>query len=67
MAESLDDTQEARRRRKRIALTLAALALVLLVITIIWWGNLADDDVEQGTVSVAEGITDSADDAGGSE
>lgn len=50
------------KRRKKLALILAALALILSVVAIIWWGNLADSDIEDGPVEPVEAIADSADD-----
>lgn len=61
MPEPLHE-DDAPRRTKKLALFLAALALALLVVAAIWWGNLADSDVEEGPVGPAEAIADSADD-----
>lgn len=57
--------EEDKKRWKKIALVLLTIVLILLVITMIWWGNLADSDVEKGPVEPLEAITDSADDRGG--
>lgn len=62
MSDLFEDDAEARKRRKKIALVLLTIAAVLLAVVGIWWSNLADEDIENGPVSVSEGITDSADD-----
>ena len=62
MSDLFEDDAEARKRRKKIALVLLTIAAVLLAVVGIWWSNLADEDIENGPVSVGEGITDSADD-----
>ena len=56
------DEEQARKRWKKIALASLALFLILLVIAMIWWGNLADPDIEEGPVGPLEAVTDSADD-----
>ena len=59
-----ENEEQVKKRWKKIALASLALFLILLVVAMIWWGNLADSDIEEGPVGPVEAVTDSADDRG---